>query len=89
MNPTYACICGIQPHSTTADSSEGEDGGGGVEGERGEEGMAALKKKMKELSAAHDVVVKNRSVQCAVSDQPLMSSSCCIYQSLHVYDKHT
>ena len=59
-----------------------------MEGE-GEEGMAVLKKKMKELSAAHDVVVKNRSVQCAVSDQPLMSCNCCIYQSLHVYDKHT
>ena len=44
------------------DSSDSEDGG--KEGEGGEEGMATLRKKMKELSAAHDVVVKNRCVWC-------------------------
>ena len=34
-------------------------GGGGEAGGR-DEGMGKLKKKMKELSAAHDVVVRNR-----------------------------
>ena len=31
-----------------------------------EEGMAVLKKKMKELSAAHDVVIRNRCVSLCV-----------------------
>ena len=43
------------------DSSDAEEGEGElVEGERREDGMVALRKKMKELSAAHDMVVKNR-----------------------------
>ena len=40
------------------DSSDSE----AVDGEEGEEVMAALRKKMKELSAAHELVVKNRCV---------------------------
>ena len=40
------------------DSSDSE----AVDGEEGEEVMATLRKKMKELSAAHELVVKNRCV---------------------------
>ena len=48
--------------SAFADSggeSGGEEREGGAGG-RGEEGMTSLRKKMKELSTAHDVVVRNR-----------------------------
>ena len=51
------CVCVV----VVADS-EGEGEMLAVKGGEGgrDEGMADLKKKMKELSAAHDMVVKNR-----------------------------
>ena len=60
-NTFVSILC---PPPTCTDSSDVEELGavGGREGEGGEEGMASLRKKMKELSAAHDMVLKNRCV---------------------------
>ena len=59
-------------------------GGGGGGGETGgrDEGMGKLKKKMKELSAAHDVVVRNRLLS-DTSFFPFPSPLCWCIHYLH------